>query len=153
MTDIEQDPPHLAIYNKDLRMYRAGISKYEFARLDADNTLFVKVNEVDEDGMFQHSNSTIYPEDSIYERIRQQHNLNNPGDSSVFEKRLVDGNWIALSKPTRYRWAMLTDDGTLLVKIDPDSDQTISRADAQYQALCHEHKLQKPGDHSVVELP
>ena len=46
MTDFEKDPPQVAMYRKAVRMFRAGISQFEFARLDSDGSIFVKLDEL-----------------------------------------------------------------------------------------------------------
>src|SRR5580658_4536878 len=152
MTGFEQDPPEVAIYNKAIRMAHAGISQSEFARLDPDGSVWLKLHGVDKWGSYQHSTDTVHPGEAGYERICREHALANPGDNNVIERRLIDGKWHTLTESPKYRWAMLTETEDVLVKFDPDSEQRFSVGSAEHTDLCKEHNLVKAGDNSVIEI-
>lgn len=152
MTEFEHDPPELAIYRKALRMFRAGNCQHEFARLDPDGSIFLKIHSVDEWGSLDHDRMTVLPGDVGYEFIRDQHGLTNPGDDTVLEKKLIDGQWHTLTKPRVYRWVMLMDNGEILIKLDEDSEERLSPGTAKYVDLIKEHNLANPGDNSVIEI-
>jgi len=152
MTTFDQDPPELGIYRKAVRMHRAGKSLYELARLDADGSIFLKTDYVDESGINQHSRTTILPDDFDYDRICREHALIKTGDASLNQKKVVNGEWLILSKPPVYRWAMLMETGEVLMKMDPDSEQRFAAGTAEHTDLCQQHNLIKPGDNSVVEV-
>jgi len=152
MTEFEQYPPEVAIYNKAIRMFLAGISQSEFARLDPDGSVWLKLHDVDKWGSYQHSTDTVRPGEAGYERISREHALTNPGDNNVIERRLIDGEWRTLTVSPKYRWAMLRENGELLVKLDADSEQRFAAGTAEHADLCQQHNLSKSGDNSVVEL-
>jgi hypothetical protein len=152
MTDREKDPPQVGMYYKAVRMFRVGISQFEFARLDPDGSIFVKLDELDKWGSYRTTNSTVRRGDVGYDRISAEHELTKSGDGNVIEKKLVDGQWVILSKPPTYRWAWLTENGDVLVEFDPDSQEWVSSGTARHADLCQQHDLIKVGDNSVIEL-
>ena len=152
MTKFEQDPPELAIYRKAIRMAEAGISQFEYARLEADGSIKLKIHEVDEGGISQHFTNVVRPGEPGYERILREHSLISPGDNDVKERRLVDGEWRTLIESPKYRWAMLTDSGDVLVKLDEDSEQRLHPGSAEHADLCKQHNLVNSGDNSVIEI-
>lgn len=152
MTNFENDSPSPdAIYRKAIRMAEAGISQSEYARLDDDGSIRLKIHEVDSGGINQHFSKTVQPGDLEFERILREHGLKNPGDNNVKERMLLDGRWQTLAESPRYRWAMLTRSGDVLVKLDEDSEQRFAAGSAEHAELCKEHNLVEAGDNSVIQ--
>ncbi|HEY9716422.1 MAG TPA: hypothetical protein V6C69_03055 [Trichormus sp.] len=152
MTNFDQDPTPEAIYSKAIRMAEAGISQWEYARLDDDGSIRLKIHEVDSGGINQHFGKTVQSGGPEFERIMREHALKSPGDSSVNERMLIDGAWRTLAESPKYRWAMLTQSGDVLVKLDEDSEQRFHAGSAEHADLCKEHNLVIAGDNSVIQI-